>query len=147
MLLVYYFTPEGYSSAVEVGLNLNFAATVVLRRSERLAAEEQPGPDIEASGQRLLEAEIWRLRSEFLLLQGSADLEVERGFAVPWEIANPQGARSWELRSANSLAQFLEHRGRGVEAKSVLEPVHAAMSEGWNTQDYKRALETLNTLS
>jgi hypothetical protein len=100
--------------------------------------------DIETSGQRLLEPEIWRLRSELLQLQGAPDADTERSFRRALEIARAQKARSWELRAANSLAQFLERHGRGAEAKSVLEPVHASMSEGRETDDYKRALETLN---
>jgi predicted ATPase/class 3 adenylate cyclase len=129
------------------GFSLLIDACLKARQPELgLATVVETLRDIETSGQRLLEPEIWRLRSELLQLQGAADADTERSFRRALEIARAQEARSWELRTANSLAQFLQRRGRGAEAKSVLEPVHASMSEGRETDDYKRALETLNGL-
>ena len=130
------------------GLSLLIDSYLMARQPERgLATVEETLKGIEESGQRLLEPEIWRLRAELLLLQGAGDGEAERSFRRALEIAHAQQSRSWELRAASGLARFLQHRGRTAEAKSVLEPVHASMTEGLDTDDYKQASATLNTPS
>ncbi|MGH7933444.1 MAG: adenylate/guanylate cyclase domain-containing protein [Candidatus Binataceae bacterium] len=104
-----------------------------------LAAIAEALKDVGTSGQRLYEAEIWRLRGELMVLHGGADLEAEQSFQHAMEIARRQQARSWELRVATSLARFLSRRDRAAEAKSILAPILASVSEGRENADFKDA--------
>ena len=103
--------------------------------------------EIEASGQQIHEAEIWRLRGELLLLRGSAVAEAERSFMQALQVARRQQAGSWELRAATSLARLLAERGRHDEAKSNLAPILASTTEGFETADFKEGAVLLRQLS
>lgn len=101
---------------------------------------------IEASGQRLHEAESWRLRGELLIMLGGQELEAERSFQRALETARGQRARSWELRAATSLARFLVQHDRQGEAKSTLTPILASVTEGFESADFKDAAMLLSGL-
>ena len=103
--------------------------------------------EIEASGQHIHEAEIWRLRGELLLLRESAVAEAEGSFMRALEVARRQQAGSWELRAATSLARLLAERGRRDEAKSTLAPILASMTEGFETADFKEGSVLLGQLN
>ena len=53
----------------------------------------------------------------------------------PLEIANQQGALSWELRAAISLAKLIGREGRSGEARALLAPILDRFTEGLDTQD------------
>jgi predicted ATPase len=58
--------------------------------------------------------------------------------------ARKQGARSWELRTATSLAQYLKSRGdRRHESHTVLESVVDQFTEGFATTDLLTARKWL----
>ncbi|MBV8770737.1 MAG: transcriptional regulator, partial [Deltaproteobacteria bacterium] len=104
-----------------------------------LAATAEAFGGIEASGQHMHEAELWRLRGELLLQHHDSADEAERCFHRSLQVARGQQARSWELRTATSLARLLRTRDRLDEAKSYLAPVLAGFTEGFETADLKRA--------
>ena len=63
-----------------------------------------------------------------------------RGFVfegLDW--ARRQGARSWELRAATSLARLWRDQGRSEEARGLLAPVYGQFTEGFETTDLKTA--------
>jgi class 3 adenylate cyclase/tetratricopeptide (TPR) repeat protein len=101
---------------------------------------------IETSGQHMLEAELWRLRGELLILRGDAEAEAERSLQRSLRIAQSQEARGWELRSATSLARLLDAQGRRDQAKSNLAPVLASFTEGFESSDLKDATALLREL-
>jgi predicted ATPase len=111
-----------------------------------LAAVAEALKEIEASGQRMHEAEIWRLRGELLILLGRADTEAENSFQRALQIARLQEARAWELRAAASLARLLVGRHRRDEAKAVLVPVVASITEGFADPDFTEAALLLSQL-
>ena len=88
----------------------------------------------------MFEPELYRLRGELLLdadrLQGDAAREVIRKGAGE---ARRQGATLLELRAAHSLAASLAGEGRIPEARAVLEPAVASVSEGLDTRDVVEA--------
>ena len=53
--------------------------------------------------------------------------------ALDW--ARRQGALSWELRAATSLARLLRDHGRPAEAEAILRPVYGRFTEGFGTAD------------
>jgi predicted ATPase len=64
--------------------------------------------------------------------------------ALDW--ARRQGALSWELRAATSLARLLRNRGRSVDAIACLQPVYDRFTEGFGTADLIAAKLLLDEL-
>jgi predicted ATPase len=103
----------------------------------------------ERSGDGVCRAELYRLKGEFLLQQASPDAagEAEACFQQALAIARNQQARSWELRSATSLARLWRDQGRQQEARALLAPVYDWFSEGFETPDLKNARALLDELA
>jgi non-specific serine/threonine protein kinase len=68
-------------------------------------------------------------------------------FLQALELARRQGARSWELRCATSLARLLRDQGRPVDAAAPLKSVYDRFTEGFATADLKAARALLDDLS
>ncbi|MFZ0660646.1 MAG: adenylate/guanylate cyclase domain-containing protein [Candidatus Binataceae bacterium] len=102
---------------------------------------------ISSSGQRMHEAEIWRLRGELIVMHRGDPHETQRSFQHAIEIARRQQARSWELRSATSFAAFLHFHDRREEAKAILAPVIATVIEGHESPDFKEATTLMSALN
>ena len=62
------------------------------------------------------------------------------------ELSRQQGALSWELRAATSLAQTLGDQGRSAEAFALLQSVYDRFTEGFDTADLKAAKALIDTL-
>ena len=65
--------------------------------------------------------------------------------ALDW--ARRQGALSWELRAATSLARLLSDQGRSADASALLRPVYDRFTEGFETADLKAAKALLDALA
>jgi class 3 adenylate cyclase/tetratricopeptide (TPR) repeat protein len=146
---------DSMTSLRETGGELIYGyALSLLAESYLLAGEGERGLDavtealggIEASGQRLHEAELWRLRGELLVLHGNAESEAERSLQRALQVARDQQARSWELRAATSLARLLRAQDRRDEARSTLQPVFAGFTEGLGSSDLRQAAAMLREL-
>jgi len=59
------------------------------------------------------------------------------------DAARQQGALSWELRAAMSLARLRMTQDRAAEARQLLAPVYAQFSEGFATLDLRAAYAML----
>src|SRR5262249_11520478 len=88
----------------------------------------------DATGERFYEAELQRLRGEFLLRQAPGD-EAEACFREAAAVARRQGARALELRAALRLARHLRTQGRAGEARPVLAEIYDWFTEGRDTPD------------
>jgi predicted ATPase len=86
-------------------------------------------------------AELLRIRGELLLLQAGSGAataaEDHYQQALGW--ARRQGALSWELRCATSIARLLRDQNRSTEAIAVLAPIYNRFTEGFETADLKAA--------
>jgi tetratricopeptide (TPR) repeat protein len=104
---------------------------------------------IETTGERMCEAEVWRLRGELLLLaQPLLDAVLaEQSFRTAIEISRKQHAKSWELRAATSLARLLAKQGKCDEARLTLTEIYNWFTEGFDTADLKDAKALLDELS
>ena len=102
---------------------------------------------IAETGGRVHEAELFRLKGEFLLRQGKEASEVITSFQRSLEIARHQRAKSYELRTAMSIARLLEKQGTRREARNVLVPVYDWFTEGFDTPDLCEAKTLLGELS
>lgn len=61
-------------------------------------------------------------------------------------LARQQGAASWELRTATSLARHWRSHDRAHEARALLEPVRGRFAEGFGTADWQVASRLLEML-
>jgi predicted ATPase len=85
------------------------------------------------------DAELHRLRGEFLLMGGSDAADVEAAFFRAIEIAQAQQARSLELRATMSLARLWSAQFRSGEARRRLQKVYDWFTEGFDTPDLQAA--------
>jgi predicted ATPase len=93
------------------------------------------------------DAELHRLKGELLLIvEPGSEPEAERRFHHALEIARGQEARSLELRAAASLARLLRRQGRPGDPCTLLRPLHAWFTEGFDTPDLMEANALLNAL-
>ena len=84
--------------------------------------------------------EVLRIKGELLLLQKGSNAPVaEDIFLRSLDWARRQGALSWELRTAMSLAHLLRDRGCRREALDLLASVHDRFTEGFGTADLQAA--------
>jgi predicted ATPase len=100
----------------------------------------------ERTGERWLTAELYRHKGELLRCLGDAEA-AEELYGQATSIAREQMAKLWELRAAVSLAQLRCDQGRRVEARDLLAPVYSWFTEGFDTQDLKKAKALLDELA
>ena len=74
--------------------------------------------------------------------QAKAHAYFERALAV----AREQQAKSWELRTAMSMARLWRDQGKRDEARDLLAPVYGWFTEGFDTLDLKEAKALLDEL-
>ena len=102
---------------------------------------------IEQGGERWHEAELRRLEGELHLSGSRPDPErAEAYFRRALDLAQEQGAKSWELRAATSLARLWQSQNRSAEARDLLAPIHAWFGEGLDTPDLQTAGALLTEL-
>ena len=96
--------------------------------------------------ERLLEAEIHRVRGE-LLLERAATADAEACLRRSIEIAQHQKAKSLELRTAMVLARLWQHQDRRAAAYDLLAPIYGWFSEGFDSPDLRNARALLDDLA
>jgi predicted ATPase len=102
----------------------------------------------EASGERWWEAEFHRTASEIERMSPERNAtKAQASFERALEIARAQRARSFELRTATSLARLRRDRGRRAEARDLLAPVYAWFTEDFDTPDLIEARSLLKELA
>ena len=100
------------------------------------------------TGERGYESELYRLKGELLLQQSSDNqAEAEACFHHALDIARSQQAKSFELRTATSLARLWQQQGKRQEAHDLLAPVYNWFTEGFDTADLKDAKALLEELT
>jgi predicted ATPase len=116
--------------------------------ADGLAVIEEAIVRSERTEERWVIAELLRIKGELLLLQGApgAPAAAEGHFRQALDWARRQGALSWELRAATSLARLLSDQGRSADATALLQPVYDQFTEGFDTADLKAAKTLLDTL-
>jgi predicted ATPase len=94
------------------------------------------------------EPELYRLKGALLLQQNSDNqAEAEACFHKALDIARSQQAKSFELRTATSLARLWQQQGKRQEAHDLLAPVYGWFTEGFDTADLKDAKALLDSLA
>jgi len=99
------------------------------------------------TGERWYEPELYRLKGALLLQQSSDHQgEAETCFQKALDVARSQQAKSFELRTATSLARLWQQQGKRQEAQDLLAPVYGWFTEGFDTADLKDAKALLGAL-
>jgi predicted ATPase len=118
------------------------------RIDDALPVVDEALAEIKRTAHGAYTAEVYRTRGEILLrgdppeLAGAAD-----AFTRAIEIARTQEARMWELRAAASLARLRRDQGSHAEARDLLAPVYGWFTEGFDTEDLKKAKALLDELT
>jgi predicted ATPase len=116
--------------------------------AEGLVAIDEALALSESDEERWCVAELLRIKGELLLSEGGPDAaeaaEDYFGQALDW--ARRQGALSWELRSATSLARLWRDQNRTRAAREILAPVYDRFTEGFETADLRTAELVLDGL-
>ncbi len=109
--------------------------------AEGLLAIDEALTQCERTGERWNIAELLRIKGEVLLRKGAPETAAvaEDHYLQALDWARRQGALSWELRCATSLARLWRGRARGDEARELLAQVHDRFAEGFATADLKAA--------
>jgi len=102
---------------------------------------------VDRTGERWYESECYRLKGALLLQQNTDNqAEAEACFHHALEIARSQQAKSFELRTATSLARLWQQQGKRQEAQDLLAPVYGWFTEGFDTADLREAKTLLEAL-
>jgi predicted ATPase len=109
---------------------------------------------VEQTGERLHEAELYRLKGELLIIRAETEYEpdtwfgdVESCFQQAIEIARHQGAKALEIRSVMSLTRFWGKQGKRQKARTLLQEIYSWFDEGFETADLKEAKMLLDGLA
>jgi len=133
---------------------------------EGLSALSEALTLVNKTGERVYEAELYRLKGTLTLqqfnVQGSkfkvaniqsltpnpqAEAEAEACFLKAIEIARLQQAKSLELRAVMSLSQLWRSQGKKKEAHKILANIYNWFTEGFDTKDLQEAKALLDELS
>jgi predicted ATPase/DNA-binding winged helix-turn-helix (wHTH) protein len=92
--------------------------------------------------------ELLRLKGELSLLQKTSEgAETAKDlFKQALDESYLQGALSWEVRAATSLARLLRDRSRSADAIACLQPIYDRFTEGFGTTDLVAAKQLLDDL-
>ncbi len=102
---------------------------------------------IENNGERVSEAELYRIKGELLLQQSlTQDAQAEYCFVNSLAISRRQQAKMLELRASVNLGRLWQRQGRIEPARELLGTVYHWFTEGFETVDLKAAKTLLNEL-
>jgi ATP/maltotriose-dependent transcriptional regulator MalT len=112
--------------------------------AEALAALDEALSRCRQFGEDWCRPELIRLKAE--VLRAASDRVapgIERQLSAALALAHRQGARSWELRIATTLARLRLSEGRRGDALDVLRPIYEDFTEGFSTPDVQAASDIL----
>jgi hypothetical protein len=112
--------------------------------ADALAAIER----CERTDEHWVMSELLRIKGELILLQGAegAAATAEDHFRQALDWACRQGALSWELPAATSLARLLRDLDRPADAMALPQPVYDRFTEGFDTVDLQAAKALIDAL-
>jgi len=128
----------------------DFAQSVMDPKSadEILAIVDEELERIECHQVLSISPEMLRIKGELLLLPAIPNPALAtQCFLRSLDRARAQGALSWELRTAASLARLEQRQGHTTEAHQLLQSVYDRFTEGFGTSDLRHARHLLNELN
>jgi predicted ATPase len=117
------------------------------RIADGIAAIDESIESCERTEDHWAMSELLRIKGELLLLQGApAAAAAEDHFRQGLDWARRQGALSFELRAATSLARLQSDQGRPADAMALLQSVYHRFTEGFETADLRGAKALIDSL-
>jgi DNA-binding winged helix-turn-helix (wHTH) protein/predicted ATPase len=123
------------------------------RRIEKgFAAIREAYTGISRSAETYFEPEVHRVEGELILGTRTSNRDTiieDRAmscFQKAIEISQQQGAKSWELRAATSLARLWQQQDKQAEAHRLLSEIYDLFTEGFDTKDLREAKALLEAL-
>ena len=117
--------------------------------AKALVANEMGFELAEASGEHWTDSELLRVRGVALArrdgVKGNDEAETSLRRAI--DDARSRSAKSFELRAATSLADFLREQGHTIVAHEALAPIYGWFTEGFGTPDLIDARALLDKLA
>jgi predicted ATPase len=114
---------------------------------EALQLLDRETEEANASGERLFEAELHRLKGEWLLAHRARSAEAEDSYQHALAVARKQQAKFWELRASMGLARLWRDQGKRIEARDLLASIYSWFTEGLDTPVLKEARALLDELA
>jgi predicted ATPase len=97
----------------------------------------------QTTGQAQWDAELHRIKGEFLLHAQADENDVEQLLRRSLEIAQNKKTLSLELRAAVSLGRLWKKQGQPERARELVAPIYARFTEGFDCPDLIEARELL----
>ena len=102
---------------------------------------------VEITKETWCKAEVHRVAGEIALRSPEPDgAGAQRHFETALAVARMQQAKSFELRTAMSLARLWRDRGERDQARDLVAPVYGWFTEGHDTLDLQEAKALLDEL-
>jgi predicted ATPase len=103
---------------------------------------------VETTKEAWYAAEVNRIAGEIALLSPEPDVaRAEAYFERALAVARAQQAKSWELRTAMSIARLWRDQDKRNQARELLAPVYDWFTQGFDTLDLKQAKALLHDLA
>jgi len=118
--------------------------------------------EVQKSGERWWEAELYRIKGELTLQQSKVqspkspapstqhpapNTQAEACLLKAIELARRQSAKSLELRAVMSLSRLWQQQGKTEEARQQLAEIYGWFTEGFDTSDLQEAKVLLQELN
>lgn len=100
----------------------------------------------QTTGQVQWDAELHRMKGEFLLHAQADEGDVEQLFQRALETAQEKKALSLELRASVSLGRLWQKQGQAERARELIAPIYARFTEGFDSPDLVEARTLLEEL-
>lgn len=134
---------QSYRVHADISFPLAEALMMVGNHQEALVAIDEA-----RSEAACVSPEVLRIRADVLLSGANPDFtKAERCLRTSLRLARRQSALSWELKTATSLAKLWNAQGRHDDARGILAPVYARLTEGFDSRGVKTARELLDILN
>ncbi|MBV8457063.1 MAG: hypothetical protein JO122_10670 [Acetobacteraceae bacterium] len=101
--------------------------------------------DTERTGELWYVAELHRRIGEAHRQRG-AEIAAQQSFDQALAVARGQDAKLWELQAVTSYARLLVDQGKPAEADTLLSPIYASFTEGFDTVPLREAKAVLDSL-
>jgi adenylate cyclase len=150
---------EGFHRLQAIGVEglYGYFKSLMAEAYARAGLREQELEELDAGltytekiGDRFWEAELYRLKGEFLREQAGTARTwqgAEEHMIQALPIARNQGTKSLELRAAMSLAKLWQSQNKRQDAYELLVPVYNWFTEGFDTADLQEAKALLDELA
>jgi len=134
-----FYSPVVKACIAEVCIYLN-------RVEEAVDLIDSAVADVESTGEFMVAEEIYRVAGLVHVAKGEAR-SAEALFDRSLDFARKHDTRSYELRTAMSLARLWSERGERQAAVDLLRPVYDWFTEGFDTADLRDARKLLSELT